>query len=173
MKGILNMNTIIFHNDITPDTIRNLISDIKKIQLENPNEIHINMSSNGGWFSSAFEAYNFIKNSPIPIHIHNDGHIDSSALVIYLATPLRTASINSTFFIHPPRQHFDKDATLSIEELENIVLELKNIRNDYAKLLDDNTSLFDDGSKLSEHLFSVGKTFNATCSSQVGLCLIE
>lgn len=167
------MNPIIFHNDITPDTIPHLISDIQKAQLENPNEIHINMSSHGGWFSSAFEVYDFIKKSPIPIHIHNDGFVESSALIIYLATPFRTADVSSTFFIHPPRQRFDKDSVWYIEELEEIVLELKNIRSNYAKLLDDNTSSFEDGSKLSEHLFSVAKTFSAILCSQVGLCLIK
>lgn len=167
------MESIIFHDDITPDTISRLISDIKEAQNKNPSSIKINMSSHGGWFDSAFKAYDFIKHSQIPIHIHNDGYIDSSGLIIYLATPLRSADKGSTFYIHPPRQRFDKDCVCQIEELEEIVLGLKNIREKYTKLLDDNTRPFNDGAKLSDSLFSMGKTFDATLGAQVGLCLIK
>ena len=62
---------------------------------------HILLSSPGGETSAGVTGYNLIKNSPVPVHVHNMGEVSSAAMLLYLAGKIRTAAPISKFTFHP------------------------------------------------------------------------
>ena len=57
-------------------------------------------SSEGGSTDQGLNLYNFIKELPLPIHMHAMGHVGSMALPVFLAGHRRTCTPYARFFFH-------------------------------------------------------------------------
>jgi ATP-dependent protease ClpP protease subunit len=60
-------------------------------------------SSEGGSTDQGLALYNFIRQLPVPIHIHAVGHVGSIAVPVYLSGHRRTCTPYARFFFHAIR----------------------------------------------------------------------
>ncbi|MFT0531895.1 ATP-dependent Clp protease proteolytic subunit [Castellaniella hirudinis] len=63
--------------------------------------IDLRMSSEGGNLAAGFAAYGLLTSLPIPVHTHNNGNVESVAVLIYLAGSERTVAAHGRFVLHP------------------------------------------------------------------------
>jgi len=108
-------NEIYFYEDIEKEQILQLISSIKDLSYNLKIEsfkygfqpvIHLHLYSNGGDAFMGLSAYDFIRNSDIPIYTYIDGMIASAATFIYLAGHYRFMTENGTVLIHQISTNF-------------------------------------------------------------------
>jgi ATP-dependent protease ClpP protease subunit len=69
-------------------------------------------SSEGGSTDQALSLYNFLRQLPVPVHMHATGHVGSSAVLLFLAADKRTAAKEARFFLHEYDWGFAERATL-------------------------------------------------------------
>ena len=80
-------------------------------------DLTIMFSSNGGSTEEGVGLYNFMRELPVPIHMHAVGHIGSMGVPVFLAGGRRTATPISRFFFHPYHWSFEgKQTCTAIEE---------------------------------------------------------
>ena len=108
-------NEIYFYEDVEKEQILQLISSIKDLSYNLKLEsfkygfqpvIHLHLYSNGGDAFMGLSAYDFIRNSDIPIYTYIDGMIASAATFIYLAGHCRFMTENGTVLIHQISTNF-------------------------------------------------------------------
>ena len=64
-------------------------------------------SSQGGSTDQGLALYNFIRELPVPIHMHAVGHVGSMAIPVFVAGDRRTATPVSRFFFHAYQWGFE------------------------------------------------------------------
>ena len=64
-------------------------------------EVHMCLSSLGGYVHSGIFLYNFIRGLPVKFVAHNAGSVASIAVAIFLAADERYSSEHGVFMIHP------------------------------------------------------------------------
>jgi ATP-dependent protease ClpP protease subunit len=69
-------------------------------------------SSEGGSTDQSVSLYNFLRQLPVPVHMHAMGHIGSAALPLFLAADKRTAAKEARFFLHEYDWGFTERAKL-------------------------------------------------------------
>ena len=106
-----------------------------------PNEITVLFSSGGGFVNPGVSLYNFIKNFPCDIIMHNTGNIDSSAVVVFLGAKKRLASPSSLFLLHGITWNYGSGATRTQEQLAEDLSRLKEDEKRIAEILSINTAL--------------------------------
>jgi len=107
------VNHIYFKTDVTPESINKLcsilrqqISEFNNLNNNNlvesiiPKPIYLHISSYGGYLHEAFLVYDYIKNSPIPIHTIVEGYAASAATVMSVAGAKRYITPTSIMLIH-------------------------------------------------------------------------
>jgi ATP-dependent protease ClpP protease subunit len=78
----------------------------------------IMFSSEGGSTDQSVALYNFVRELPVPVHMHAMGHVGSAALPLFLAADKRTSAKNARFFLHEYDWGFGERQTLHrIEEV--------------------------------------------------------
>lgn len=126
-------NEIIFDDDVTQESVRDLISKINKLNRDFerahatdnnyyifPKPIYLHITSNGGDLLAGFMAYDVIKNSKIPIYTVVDAYAVSAGSVIYMAGKKRFMREKSYILIHQLNQMIHSRMTYA-ESLDNIV----------------------------------------------------
>lgn len=93
------IDIITFLAPISDHTISHLIDLTHTAQTEGSAEIHLHISSPGGRLYAAFTAYNFLRSLHLPFYTHNIGSIESTALMLYLASDCRSISPNCKFVL--------------------------------------------------------------------------
>lgn len=81
-------------NDVLTEHVGDIISG------ELPESVTIHLNSPGGYLSSGFALYDYIKTSQFPITCVVEGICASAATLIMLACPIKVMSPNSTFLMH-------------------------------------------------------------------------
>lgn len=90
---------ISFMAPINDHTISHLIDLVHTAQNEGSSEIHLHISSPGGRLYPAITAYNYLRTLCLPLYCHNIGSIESTALMLYLASDCRSVSPNCKFVL--------------------------------------------------------------------------
>jgi ATP-dependent protease ClpP protease subunit len=70
-------------------------------------DLMILFSSQGGSTDQGLALYNFIRELPVPIHMHAVGHVGSMAIPVFVAGDRRTATPVSRFFFHAYQWGFE------------------------------------------------------------------
>ena len=83
-------------------------------------EIHLLISSDGGFSTPGYGAFNALLGWPIPIFTHNVGSINSMANILFLSGSRRIASPASTFLLHGTTWTIPSAATLTREQVSEI-----------------------------------------------------
>jgi ATP-dependent Clp protease protease subunit len=115
---------IFFGKPINADTAtglvaacRNLIGERAKVADGAPqgpllwSDFRVEISSPGGEVGPAFSMFNELIGMSIPVHTHNAGQVDSSAIMPFMAGTRRTASPMSAFVFHQSTWTFGATAT--------------------------------------------------------------
>ena len=80
------------------NALRNHIAQI--IEQKDFDSLTIAFASEGGNTDQGLSLYNFLRNLPIPVHMHAVGHVGSIAVPVFLAGHKRTCTPYSRFFFH-------------------------------------------------------------------------
>ena len=62
--------------------------------------IHLLFQSNGGNVGDGISLYNYLLTVPLEVHLYNTGHVQSIAVLPYLAAKRRIVSKSGSFLIH-------------------------------------------------------------------------
>jgi ATP-dependent protease ClpP protease subunit len=104
---------IVFANWINLDTADILRSRIVgALNQQNFGTLTILFSSEGGSTDQSMALYNFIRQLPVPVHMHAMGHVGSAAFPVFLAADKRTSAKNARFFLHEYDWGFSGNQTL-------------------------------------------------------------
>ena len=85
---------------ISPQSAQSLMNTLSYAANEGFDEIHLMMSSGGGFTKDGFTIYHFIRSLPIPVYTYNMGAVESVANMIYQAGGKRICQPESKFMIH-------------------------------------------------------------------------
>jgi len=112
------------------DLIQEIIDESEKQDSEQVSEqneadqepIYLHITSMGGDLLAGFMAYDFIKNSPIPVYTIADGFAVSSGANIFMAGKKRFMQKHSYLLIHQLNQmRFEKETALNAQDnAENV-----------------------------------------------------
>lgn len=86
---------------VTPASIQCLHNVILGALSQRAGPIQLRISSEGGHLASGFAAYGLLSSIPIPLRTHNNGNVESVAVLLYLAGSERTTAEHSRFVLHP------------------------------------------------------------------------
>ena len=89
-----------FHAPINLHTTQILMGHISLKLTAKFDDFYIMFSTPGGEVSSGITLYNFLRDIPATVTMHNTGNVDSSGNVAFLAADTRYACSNSTFMYH-------------------------------------------------------------------------
>ena len=97
----MTLHVIHFIQRIEEEPCKALMKACLDAIADGASEIHIRMSSTGGFNNPGFCLANFLKSLQIPVTAHNLGTVESIAIPVYLAAATRTAEPTSRFVAHP------------------------------------------------------------------------
>jgi ATP-dependent protease ClpP protease subunit len=119
---------------------RNQIAQI----IERPDfgELTLLLSSEGGSTDQSVAFYNFLRQLPVPVHIHATGHVGSAANIVYQAGHRRTAATFSRFFFHQYDWGFDQRQTFrgleeAVQRLQADIGMAQSILKEHTRLTDE------------------------------------
>jgi ATP-dependent protease ClpP protease subunit len=124
---------IVFANGIDLDTANILrMRVVGAMSQDDFGSLTILFSSEGGGTDQCLSLYNFVRELPIPVHMHAMGHVGSVAFPLFLAAEKRTAAENARFFMHEYDWGFTTRQTLhriqeAIDRLKSDVSAAKKI----------------------------------------------
>ena len=98
-----NKKTHVIHLScpITQTSVQGLQNVVLGALHQGAEAVHLRISSEGGHLASGFAAFGLLSSLPIPLHTHNNGNVESAAVLLYLAGSDRTAAEHSRFVLHP------------------------------------------------------------------------
>lgn len=159
-----------FYDDINCKSFQALHTALLQIIAENSNsEIIILLSSKGGSLDAGFDAYNFIRNLPIPITCINMGTVESAAVIVFLAAERRFALKDSRFLLHSFHWDYSNDGTVDHNRVIEHVNSLNFDRDRYASVFNERTKAVDAGFDITECLNGVSKILNSDDAANIGL----
>lgn len=133
------VDIINFLAPVNDHTISHLIDVTYTAHSEGSAEIHLYLSSVGGRLNPAFTAYNFFSSLHMPFYTHNMGCVETAALLLYLASPHRSASSTSKFFFYSFEWTFYRDH-IRFPEIIEAYESLKFDADSYAAIFNARTN---------------------------------
>lgn len=91
---------ISFSAEINVKTVEGLLGVIFQQINQGADEIYLMISTPGGHVAAGMNAYNVLKNLPVPLTTHNVGNVDSIGNAVFLAGRKRLSSPHATFMFH-------------------------------------------------------------------------
>jgi len=121
---------------INDNTINALLRTVAE-QAKTAQSIRILISSGGGDTSSAFTAYNILRNLPVEIETFNNGRVDSAAILLYAAGDRRYSlpGPGTRFLIHGNRLTARQNTQMNLGTLESNVDRIKSVDQMIAQVL--------------------------------------
>lgn len=89
-----------FSAEVNANTTESLIAAMANIANQGVPEVHLLMSTPGGFVMNGLNVYNVLRALPITLITHNVGNVDSIGNAIFLAGKQRYACPHSTFMFH-------------------------------------------------------------------------
>lgn len=89
-----------FSSPINADSMNLLLDNVVGQINEGESEVHLWISSGGGFVDPCMNAYHTLKALPVKLVTHNVGAIQSIACILYLAGSVRLAGPHTTFLFH-------------------------------------------------------------------------
>ncbi len=148
-------------NDSFVVSIMNIIGELNPL----PDVIRINISSGGGSIRSGITAYNYLKQLPCLVHMHNMGEVSSAAILPFLAGRFRTADEISKFVFHPAT--FALNESISYPRLKELLSIFDGDLHAYARIVKQEIPVFcadhDIESLLTHDTFTVTPAYARDC----------
>lgn len=131
-----------FALSITPETTASLINHVIEQINNGESEVHVQISSGGGYVDPCLHAYNTLRALPVKIVTHNAGAIQSIANLLYLAGEVRLAAPHTTFLFHRTVWTFgDKPADLDARRLREFAQACDLTDRRFYRLIHDRTGM--------------------------------
>jgi ATP-dependent Clp endopeptidase proteolytic subunit ClpP len=137
-------NTILFHSEITDESVLELVKQIHT--MEHMRELVIFIKSDGGDLYSGLSAMDHIRNSPATITTVADGLCASAASIMLLGGHKRLIMENAHVLIHQITSEFSG----KYEELKDEKKQLSSLMNRLVKIYKKETSIPEN--KLTKYL---------------------
>ena len=146
-----------YFDNITDQSVQHVMRVLTNIvsQVKGLKEICFMFSSNGGSVSAGITLYYFLKALPLKITMHNIGHIDSIATVVFLSGEKRIAAKGSRFIFHGVKSFSGGPTSRSLSELKEIKDGLEKDQNRISKIYAEETDL---DAKEVQEMFNVGES---------------
>ena len=155
-----------FSSPINPQTAQNLMNFlIDRINL-GEKEFYFLISSPGGTVNDGVVLYNFIKALPVKIVMHNIGIIDSIANVVFLSSPERYCTPNSSFLFHGVGFDIIQPQRLDEKELREKLLVIERDQKSIAGIISERTKLTEENVM---EMFFRAKTKNPIEAKDIGM----
>lgn len=139
MEKEKHVHIISFMAPINDNTVGRLIDIAYNAHEEGASEIHLFLSSIGGKLHPAFTGYYFFRSLRVPFYAHNVGTIETSALMLYLASDYRASSPNSKFMFYSFEWTFYRDH-IRFPEIIEAYESLKFDADSYAAIFNARTN---------------------------------
>ena len=141
-------NHIYFRTDVDLDSMSKLCKLIKQynhkvqqlkqnplLETVNPKPLYLHITSYGGYISPAFMAYDYIKNSNVPVHTIVEGYAASAGTLLSVAGVKRMITPQSQMLIHQLRG----GASGKFDELEEDMMNTRDMMKQIVKIYLENT----------------------------------
>ena len=107
---------VLFSRGINDQTVNELVSIVNNISSRGE-DVHLMLNSGGGNVHAGIHCYNMLMALPTTLTVHNVGHVDSVANVLFLAGSHRYATASSVFLFHGVSFTFNDPITLNASGL--------------------------------------------------------
>ncbi len=121
--------------NINQDTATKLIAAIETKLKEGMTDLHLLISSAGGFIDPGMTMYNFLKGIPVTVTTYNYGNVDSVATVIYCAGKRRLASPQCKFLIHGVNWTISQPTVLTEQQIRETVGSLDKMKRNIANVI--------------------------------------
>lgn len=138
---------ISFTGDINPGSAEALLNVAIQAANKGAQEIYYLFSSLGGSINSGFTLYNSLRALKIDIVMHNTGHVESVANIVFLAADKRIACPSATFMFHGVAHRFDKDEKADVKRIREILDSIEADEERMAQILAERTAISLDAAK--------------------------
>jgi ATP-dependent protease ClpP protease subunit len=128
-------------NAMSTNAMRHRIATI--LEQKEFGSLMILFSSFGGQPREGVALYNFISQLPVPVHMHNMGHVESAAIPIFLAGKRRTAEPISRFLFHSYNWTFGP-GTVRLPDINEASKQLSNEANLTVEIIKKECNVPDD-----------------------------
>ena len=129
---------IIFNGPISIETVNSIINKLINILTDNPSEIYIAFTTNGGNVAQGILLFNFLKSIQCKLTIHNIGNINSAGIPVFLASKNRLANKSSRFLFHgvyyQSKSGFSKDLKEALDTVTDDQDKINEIILKYTKI---------------------------------------
>lgn len=159
---------ISFIDYIDKNSLDNLMATCNKALKDHPStkKIYMFFSSPGGNINTAFTLFTFIKALPVKVIMHGSGVIDSSGVNVFLSGDSRYTSKGTTFLLHPATKLFNKDVSITIEQLKSELMALQKEQEKIIQNILENTIFTE--KEVTEHIQS-GVTLDVASAQEKGI----
>lgn len=102
---------VLFSQGINDQTVNELVATVNEISRRGE-DVYLMLNSGGGNVHAGIHCYNMLMALPTTLTVHNMGHVDSVANVLFLAGSQRYATASSVFLFHGVSFTFNDPITL-------------------------------------------------------------
>ena len=103
---------VLFSRGINDQTVNELVATVNDISRRGE-DAYLLLNSGGGNVHAGIHCYNMLMALPTTLIVHNIGHVDSVANVLFLAGSQRYATLSSVFMFHGVTFTFNDPITLT------------------------------------------------------------
>ena len=103
---------VLFSRDINDQTVNELVATVNEISRRGE-DVYLMLNSDGGNVHAGIHCYSMLMALPTTLTVHNMGHVDSVANVLFLAGSQRYATASSVFLFHGVAFTFNNPITLN------------------------------------------------------------
>lgn len=156
-----------FSSGIDADTTNLLINSVIEQINTGETEVHLWISSGGGFVDPCINAYNVLKTLPVNLVTHNVGAIQSIANILFLAGTARYAAPHTTFLFHRTTWTFgDKPMDLDAARLREFAQACDLTDRRLYRLIDERTGM---GVRRARALIQRGMSLDPEAAKERGI----
>ena len=126
----MSVEYVLFSRGINDQTVNELVATVNGIS-QRGEDVYLLLNSGGGNVHAGIHCYNMLMALPTTLTVHNVGHVDSVANVLFLAGSQRYAAPSSVFLFHGVAYTFNDPITLKAsgfrEHLDSLSADNKRI----------------------------------------------
>ena len=164
----MSLHIVHFMRSINPDTLVGLQRVCLTAIEKGATEIRVHLSSNGGDCDEGFTIYNFLRSLPIKLTMQCVSHVESMAVIMFLAADKRVIVPHGKIKIHPMHWGFS-NGKVDHNRLVEYVDSLDFDTNRYAEIFEERTTGSKNKVNVKKHLAGKAKLLNSNESILAGI----
>ncbi|OGY88947.1 MAG: hypothetical protein A3B30_03960 [Candidatus Komeilibacteria bacterium RIFCSPLOWO2_01_FULL_52_15] len=131
---------MVLAEEVKPDAIRDLISRMRDLMDEAPEDwIQLNIMSPGGQISTGFGLYDFVQANKLKLQTVVLGHAHSMAVPLFLAGTRRIVARRAIMLLHEVGYVFEQKERLDLTQIRRRYRLLEHQQKEYIEVLVERT----------------------------------